>query len=370
MRRTDVLLPLLAALLLTGPLAAQVPDIRMNDAPFAILQGEGSVALAASVSDGLYPAGIGTARIGTAGIGSSDFQTAESLVAAFYQRMRAGDKAAVVALFDDSSRVAAERKIDISAAADAYSRLRDVSLVSKATFGDVVRLRFELLRRDSDTSFPWVLETRRIGGRYYITETLPQTNLFVEVASAHPYNYEPRPYTPARVDGLTAIGFQQAGSEVRASGSSGGASGLTLYLRLSWLSDPAARLEAAGALSLLEGMRSAFADNDEGKFIALWDPAERKRITSAENYKVIFMSQQHFYSQVDSLRPVAFVKAGAQMVLYYYPHVAGERLELQALPMRLVGGRYMLTSRLDEYYAWQILSNPQVKAAIAEREPR
>jgi hypothetical protein len=364
MRRIDGLLRLLAAVLVTTSVAAQVPDANLSDAPFTILQGSEGPALAASITCGLYPAGVGTARIGNTG-----FDRPEALAAAFYQQMRAGNKSGVVALFDDSSKVSAERKINIASAVDAYSRIRDIELFSKAVFGDAARIRFELLR-GGDSTFPWVLETRKFGGRYYITETLQPTNLFVELASAHPYNLDRKPFTPAQTAGLISFGFQQAGSGIRRTGASGGTGGITLYMRLSSLADQGSRDAAAGALALIEGMRTALKDNDEGKFLALWDPAEQSRLKTAENYKVVFMSQQHFYSEVDTLVSVGYVKAGAELVLFYYPVVDGRRLDLQVLPMRQIGGRYYLIAHLDEFAAWQIFNNLDVRRAIAESLPQ
>lgn len=404
MRKRIILWIGIAFATMSSPLNAQNLDldIRLNNQVYPLVLDGNNVVMAASMSYGLYPPGIGM-NLQTHPDNNGSFLQPEFLVLHNFIAQKVGNKAALLELYDPDSKELADEKIDIVAAQEAYQDFDDFELLSKSRFGDFVRIRYNLKQTDGDF-VPWVLMIQKIGGRYYLNETMPLEHLFIQASSCHPYNLSRDGFEIPDVTGMLALSYLPNGLELtRTQYSMLAQDVITIFLRLHTYSNKELTGTRPEEIRLLEQMKEILSEPvdeesepDNQEFLELWNQEEKLLFSSHEFYATQIQLQREFYSKVQKFEPQGYLKAGNRRILFYHSIIEGQRAPLQVLPLVYEDGRYRLTSSLgsyDEelfidseeatleneeaalaselsalgrYYGWEILNLPDILAGITQ----
>ncbi|MBK8563781.1 MAG: hypothetical protein IPN76_10685 [Saprospiraceae bacterium] len=260
-------------------------------------------------------------------------------------------------------------RLNIAIANQAYQAFNDFELFSKNEFGSFIRIRFNFINTQTNDFFPWVLMIRKIGDRYYLTETIPLDHLFISTSSAHPYNLDRSQIKSPPIDKLTSFSFAQDGNDIRqVENEMDKASAITVWLKLDFYDPDSIEQNPTAEISLLEQMKNTLVQKDSTAFIDLWAPDEQAAMTS-DVFRSDVEVNRAFYKEISDLKPLGFLKAGDEIVLFFQSKMGDSYLPLQMMAMKRIGNKYKLRASLDSermegFYAWEILNNPFVKNSI------
>jgi hypothetical protein len=343
---------------------AQAPDPALDAAPYTIINN----GMAVSVATALYPPGFGL-NLGKMP-GADAFKQPEFLVSAYFNMIKTADMQGIVALYDPESQDLIRERLDIKTANREFQSYDDFELFSKNSFGDLYRIRFNFINRKSKDMFPWVLMIRKIGERYYLTETIPLEHLFISASSAHPYNLSREPFKRPNLSGFQVFSFAQDGLNLQKSNPQpdNSTDRITVYLKLEAYDSAAISKQMPEEIMLLENMKKALVARDSAAFINLWGP-EEQAVMATETFRTDIEVNRAFYEKISALKPLGFLKAGDETVLFFRSRINAQLLPLQMMAMKNINGRYKLRTSLDQekqalYYAWEILNNEAVKKEI------
>ena len=335
----------------------------MNTQAFTLREGIEGASMAASMMNGVYDSVFdGTLR--NHRDHDESYTHPEFLVLGFYDMIRERNMQGLIELYDESSKLLIDEKLDINAAGEAYAGFSGFELLSKSVFGSYVRIRFNMILENGNL-FPWVLMIRQNGSRYYLTETIPLNHLFISVASTHPYNHLKDPYPSPSLADMQAFSFVQEEEDIElVDPQRAPREAITVHLKLNAFDPQDIGDTPTEEITVLRQMKETLVNGDSLAFLNLWDAEERDLFASNEIYQTQIEIQRDFYMQVDSIAPLGYLRAHDEIVLFYKSQVDETTLPLQLLVMKRVDGAYKLNSALEHYYAWEILNNRDVMAAI------
>lgn len=334
-------------------------EITMGNKIFAVLENNGQVVMAAGETTAPYPEITGE-DLSNAPHNNQQYAYPEFLVLDFFFSVKNADMAGVTSLYDFQSQSLIMDKLNITEAAAAYAAFKDIRLLSKARFGRYVKLRYDMLQNDGKTR-PWVLMATESNGRFYLTENMSLDHLFIDVSSASPYNFSRVAFSDVDTSGMLSFYFKASDLSVVAD-RDWDLNELAVFLKLT-RAGSGTDVER-NAFRLLQEMKASLDDTLNLKYIELWDEAAKQALESSDYARQQIEVQRSFYRKVTRLQPVAWLKAGDELVLFYFSEVNDKTGPLQLLSMRFNGKKWKLTRRLKSYYAWQILNEPVVKESV------
>ncbi len=347
-------------------ISAQYSVVKISTTPYSLIKDD-AVRMAISVPTGVYIGKIGKNL--EKKTGSLAFQEPEFLVLAFFKMIKTADMDGMVDLYDEASRGLIRERLNIAIANQEYQAYNDFELFSKNEFGSFTRIRFNFINTKTNDFFPWVLMIRKIGDRYYLTETIPLEHLFISASSAHPNNLNRIQIKSPPIDKLTSFSFAQDGNDIRqVENEMDKASAITVWLKLDFYDPDSIEQNPTAEISLLEQMKNTLVQKDSAAFIDLWAPDEQAAMTS-DVFRSDVEVNRAFYKKISDLKPLGFLKAGDEIVLFFQSKMGDSYLPMQMMAMKRIGNKYKLrasldTERLEGFYAWEILNNPSVKNAI------
>jgi hypothetical protein len=336
-------------------LYSQNLNINLDNTPFTILTDVSEPVLGASVSTGVYSAGLGLNLESIIGNDNS-FSKPEALILYDFKSKKGRDKTAMLSLYDDESKLMADSKTDIDKAADAYKDFKDFELISQNSVGDFLRIRYNLLKNDGGIA-PWVAMIRKTNGRYYLTETVPLSGLFILTSSSHPNNNSTAPYIPLETSGLEKLNFTSEGFSDNQGYSDIKEKNIEIYFK-------ANKPDNSSRFSVLNEMKIALLSGSKENYLNLWNPDERKMLAGNGNFEGNFNLQKDFYEKVKELIPLGFIQTNDESVLFFKAVIDEKTSVYQTVPVVLINGNYFLKSALTNYYGWTIINHPLVKAGI------
>lgn len=353
---------ILIILFTAGNLYPQNLQVTMTTEPFEIADGDNGVSMAGVVPSGLYDVFSGMSLKGSA-IDDGSFTSPEILVLYDFLYKKEGDKNALLGLYDDDSRQLANAKIIINATIDAYKDFDDFELLSKNEVEDFVRVRYNLVTNDG-RRIPWVLMMRKIGQRYFLTETISADDIFVLLSASNPYNYFRQPYAPADVSGLKVLNLKKSGEEFILS-TDEAENGLRIFLALKKYE--LETIEAAqNEIGTLKQMATALINGDKNGFITLWDAEEQMYFNTDEFYEEQVNTMISFYERVNVVTPAGSLKIENEIVVFYYISIKNGNAFFTLVPMREEAGKFVLIPELENYSAWAILNIPVIQDGIKQ----
>ncbi|MBS1495206.1 MAG: hypothetical protein JST55_16995 [Bacteroidetes bacterium] len=336
-------------------LYSQNLNIELNSLPFTILTDVNEPVLGASVTTGVYSAGLGLnleSIIGT----DNTFTKPEALILADFKAKKNRDKTAMLSLYDDESKLMADSKTDIDKAAEAYKDFKDFELISQNSVGDFLRIRYNLIRNSGGFS-PWVAMIRKTNGRYYLTETVPLTGLFILTSSSHPNNNSTAPYVPLETSGMEKLNFVSEGFSDKQGYSDAKEKNIEVFFKC--IKDG-----SSSRFSILNDMKNALLTGDKDKYLNTWNAEERKMLAGNDNFESNFNLQKDFYNRVKEIIPMGYLQTNDESVLFFKVKIDETTSVYQAIPVININGKYFLKSALSNYYGWAIINHPLVKAGI------
>ena len=358
--------PWLVFFLLSSLLTGQNINPKLGDDAYALMK-DNQPTMAISVASSLYEPGLGLRleKLPDA----TTYQRPEFLVLAFYKMIKKADLNGLLELYDPQSREMMRERLDIVQANKEYQTFNDFELFSKNVFGDICRIRFNFINTNNGDFFPWVLMMKKIGNRYYLTETISLDHLFISASSAHPYNLSKSPYPSCQLAGMQGFYFVPEGDSLRLVGErSGIPNTIGIWLNLVMYDPIAIEQHPTDEVVILQQMRATLVAKDSAGFVNLWAPEEQEAMTS-DVFQSDVAVNRAFYNKISSLRPVGFMQAGDEMVVFFRSKMGEAYLPLQMMALVKIGAEYKLRASLDteimeRYYAWQMLNNPFVKRSL------
>ncbi|MCF8229592.1 MAG: hypothetical protein K9J24_11640 [Bacteroidales bacterium] len=277
---------LIIMLLFSAGVKAQNIDPDLQNKIYPLLENNGEPVLAASEYAAPYAAGIGL-NLMEHPLKNGSFRNPEFLVLYHFLFMREGNLGELEQLYDPETQEELGNIIDIDQAAEAYADFKNFELLSKALFGEYVRLRYNFINQE-DQPIPWVLIARQIEGRWYLTESLPIEHLFIDVSSVNPYNYSREEFENLNVAGLNQVFFEASGLEfIRVPDNDPGSLGIYYRIEKQTTGKP--------ARELLYDMVESLRDTSNARFIDLWDGRNRQKLRSSKFYTYQIEVQRDFY---------------------------------------------------------------------------
>jgi hypothetical protein len=338
-------------------LKAQNIEIELNNKIYPLLTNNGQSVLAASEYSGIYEEGIGL-NLREHPLNNNSFSHPEFLVLYHFINMKAGNMEELKKLYDEESASHLSSYINIIQARQAYTDFEDFSLLSKAVFGNYIRLRYNLINTAGQL-IPWILIARKIDDRYYLTESMPIEHLFVDISSVNPYNYKREEFENVDVSSIQSVYYSADGLALRVP-KNNAFNDLGVYFKIQKFgANP-----VGDEVELLKDMKQSLQDTADASFIRLWDAENREMLNSSEFYKMQIEVQRKFYNQIDKLEPLGVLNAGNEAVLFYKSTAGEQELPMQLIPMKKENGQYKLTAKLKSYYAWEILNKKDVLTEI------
>jgi hypothetical protein len=356
-----VIILLMIGMMIPSGLWSQDLNVDLQNKVYPLLSNNGKTVMAASEYSALYPIDLGLDLKGTP-MDNGAYSQPEFLVLHHFINIKEGNLTLLSELYDEESKDQLPELFDMNEAMAAYRDFDNFELLSKAVFGDFVRIRYNFINKAGEP-IPWILMARKIGQRWYLTESMSIEHLFIDVSSVNPENFGREKFANTNVNALEAFLFTADGLETipiqnQIAGNIG------VYFQINKID--AQDGGESGAVLLLMQMKESLRDSSNQKFIQLWDPENKEMFQSSEYYANQIEIQREFYNQIDQLKPLAYLKAGKELVLFYVSEKAGQQSELQLLPMREVNGKYKLCTELENYYAWQILNKKIVRQLITD----
>lgn len=330
-------------------------DIYLQNTPFTILSDAGEPVLGASVATGVYPAGIGLNLESIIGNDNS-FSKPEALILNDFKYKKGRDKTGLLSLYDDESKLMADSKTDIDKAADAYKDFKDFELISKNSVGDFQRIRYNLLKNDGGFA-PWVAMIRKLNGRFYLTETVPLSSLFIMTSSAHPNNNSTVPFILMETANMEKLNFISEGYTESYGASEVNEKNIEVYYKIN-------KADNSSRFSVLNEMKNALISDDKDKYLSLWNAEERKMLEGNENFANNFKLQKDFYDRVKNIAALGYIQTGEESVLFFKAVIDEKTNVYQVIPVIMINGKYYLKSALSSYYGWAIINHPLVKAGM------
>lgn len=341
-------------------LYSQNVQVTMTSEPFEISDGRNGVSMAGVVPSGLYDEFSGLSLRGSE-IDDGSFTSPEILVLYDFLYKKEGDKDALLSLYDDESRQLANAKIIINATIEAYRDFNDFELLSKNEIEDFIRIRYNLVTNDG-RRIPWVLMIRKIGERYFLTETISADDIFVLLSASNPYNYFRQSYTAADVTGLKVLNLKKSGNDFVLSNDYN-ENGLRLFMDLKKYD-----LETIDAgqneIATLKKMATALLEGDKSGFISLWDAEEQIYFNTDEFYEEQVNNMISFYERVNLITPAGSLQIENEIVVFYYISIKNGNAFFTLVPMREEAGKFVLIPELENYAAWTILNIPVIQDGI------
>lgn len=338
---------------------SQPYEPQMEQRIFPILKNGEKVVLAAGQTTAAYPPITGE-QLSVSPHNNQQYSHPEFLVLDFFLAVKNTDLETVTSLYETSSQAIIRDKLNIAEAANAYNDFPDIRLLSKAQFGDYLKIRYDMMLPDGMPR-PWVLMVHKNGDQYNLTENVPLDHLFIDISSVCPFNYSREEFQSVDTFGMSAFYFT--------------ANELSLTPTNSWQeNDLAVFIEITqfgsdnnteqSAKELLLKMKSSLSDSTYKNYINLWDEKSRDLLQHSTYAWQQLEIQSSFFKKVSKLNPVGLLLADEELVLFYFSEINNQQGEMQLLPMRLENNKWRLTKRLSNYYAWQILNEPIVKKSI------
>lgn len=335
-------------------------NIAITNKIYSVLNNNEEAVLVASEYSGLYEANVGL-NLQEHPLNNGSFSYPEFLVLYHFINMKAGNMQALSELYDPESKAILNDIINIRNAEDTYQEFVDFEMLSKAMFGDFVRLRYNLINEEGQP-IPWILMARIMDGRYFLTEMMPIEHLFIDVSSVNPYNFSRDEFENISTNGLQNIYFKAKGLEL-VYDEENSFGNIGIYFKIEKLDGDAKEKEE---VKLLHNMKESLKDTADAAFIELWDEENREMLNASEFYKYQIEQQRQFYNQIESLKPLGILKVGKEAVLFYKSEVSEQELPMQMIPIVVEKGKYKLTDRLESYYGWEILNEALVLGVIEE----
>lgn len=337
-------------------------EIDLKNRVFPILTDQGQTILAASEYSGLYPPGIG-GNLRNHPMNDGLYRHPEFLVLDHFRAIKQGNFDSLLTLYDSASRNILPGRINIEEAQQAYQPFADFELLSKAVFGDFVRIRYNLVAATGE-GIPWILIARNEHDRYYLTETLSIDHLFIDISSVNPWNFNRDVFNDIDVSDLQKIYFEADGLQLKPVAVNNGRGVLGIFFDIQKYTEKETLEDIPPEVELLYDMKRSLQDTTDAVYLQLWDQRSREKLNSSAFYKNRILIQRQFYNQMNKLVPLGYLKAGNDLILFYKSEKGGQQTSLQLIPMKFEAGRYRLTMKPEHYYAWRILNNPSVMEQI------
>ena len=337
---------------------SQEINIPIEKKSYPILKNGNEIVLAVSEYAGLYKPGIGL-NLSNHPDNNYSFNNPEFLVLFHFQSIKEGNWNKLESLFDNESRNNLSQIINIYEAQNAYNDFVDFELLSKSVFGKYIKLRYNFITSSGD-EIPWILMAVKDDSRYYLTETMSIDHLFIDVSSVNPYNFSRVDFENINTTRLHPFYFKSNGLQLLLTYQDEKYETLGIYIKLNKYKLADVKTKPTDEIILLNNMKSSLKDTSDVAFINLWNKKNQQKFISSDFYKSRIQIQRQFYNQIDNLIPVAYLKTANELVIFYYSEKDGQRSKIQLLPMKKEDGKYKLTKKLESYYAWEILNEPDV----------
>lgn len=333
-------------------------SITLQNIPFTILSNNNEVTMAGSVLSGYYESDYGL-NLENNPSNDGSFSQPEFLILYDFLTKKNRDKESMLLLYDAESREKANENIDIFEASKAYEDFLNFKLMSKFVYGDNVRIRYDFITNTGET-YPWVQMIKRVGTRYYMTESIPISNLLIQLGSSSPLNYKGESFSPSNVSSLNVLKFISDSVSSKLNNTYRGNDFTDVYVSIEKIDSNYSGSET----ELLNQMFYALKNDDKDLFISLWDPEEVSKFQFTPEFKSQLEIMMDLYKEIVVYSSVGILRADNECVLFYNCTMSDDTKGLLMFPLILKDGKFYLEPALKHYYAWTLLNTDIIAQQI------
>lgn len=333
-------------------------NITMQSTPFTILSNNNEVTMAGSVLSGYYEADYGL-NLENNPSNDGSFSQPEFLILYDFLAKKNRDKESMLLLYDPESREKANENIDIFEASKAYEDFVDFRLMSKFVYGDNIRIRYNFIVNTGEV-YPWVQMIKKIGDRYYMTETIPISSLLIQLGSSSPLNYKQEGFSPSDVSSLNVLKFIPDSVNSKLNNSYQGNDFADVYVNIEKIDSNYSGAE----IELLNQMFHALKNDDKDLFISLWDPETVSEFQFTSEFKNQLEIMMDLYKEIAVYSPAGILRAGNECVLFYNCTMNDGTKGQLLFPLIFKNGKFYLEPALTHYYAWTLLNTDIIAQEI------
>jgi len=362
--RKSIKLLLLVITLTVGAQSQNLNIILIND-PFPLIGDADTNGFAASVFSGIYPQGIGL-NLQEDFFGEDAHTLPELLILNEFIYKKDGNKDGLYSLYDSKSQPLLSKIININSTRTAYSNFTDFELLSKNEFGSLIRIRYSLIT-SSGKRFPWVSMIVKINDKYFLTQSIPIDNIFIQAASGHPYNHSRELYKSVDAKEMLRIIYKQiSDSVINIVDDYDDTKNITLFFNINKYDTNLIKTNPPEEVRLLFNMIKTIRDDKFSEYKDLWTPLEREEVISSEGFFPQYQLQQDFYKDVDSIEILGNINGQNEMIILFRVRKKDLLYPLQILFVEKVQNEFYLKTGTKQYYAGRILERDDVRNLLLE----
>lgn len=344
---------------------SQKIDVVLSNDPFPLIGNADSCGFAASVFSGIYPKGIGL-NLQKEFSGEDVHSRPELLVLYEFIYKKDGNKEGLYGLYDGESQPLLSKIININSTSTAFNNFSDFELLSKNKFGSLIRIRYSFITNDGQR-FPWVSMIVKINDKYFLTQSIPINNIFIQTASGHPYNHSRELYKSVDTKEMFRVIYKQiSDSVINIIDDYDNTQNITLFFNINKYDTNLIKINPPEEVNLLFNMINNLRDDKFSVYKNLWSPSEREEVISSEGFLPQYQLQQDFYKDVDSIKLLGNISGQNEKIILFRVRKKDLLYPLQMLLVEKVQNKFYLKSDTKHYYAGKILERDDVRIQLLE----
>ena len=356
---------LLLVIALTVSAQTQKLNIVLKNDPFPLIGSADSCGFAASVFSEIYSPGIGLNLQGEF-LGEDAHTLPELLILNEFIYKKDGNKDGLYNLYDSNSQPLLSKIININSTRTAYNNFSDFELLSKNEFGSLIRIRYSLIT-NSGKRFPWVSMIVKINDQYFLTQSIPINNIFIQTSSGHPYNHSRELYKGVDTKEMFRIIYKQiSDSVINIVDDYDDTKNITLFFNINKYDTSLIKINPPAEVNLLFNMINNLRDDKFSEYKNLWSPLEREELISSEGFLPQYQLHQDFYKDVDSIELLGNISGQNEKIILFRVRKKDLLHPLQMLFVEKVQNELYLKSGTKQYYAGRILERDDVRNQLLE----
>lgn len=356
---------LLLVIALTVSVQPQKLNIVLKNDPFPLIGSADSCGFAASVFSDIYSPSIGLNLQKEYSVANAH-SIPELLVLYEFIYKKAGNKEGLYGLYDNKSQPLLSKIININSTRTAYNNFSDFELLSKNEFGSLIRIRYSLIT-SSGKRFPWVSMIVKVKDQYFLTQSIPIDNIFIQTASGHPFNHSREIYKSVDTKEMFQMIYKQiSDSVINIVDDYDDTENITLFFNINKYDTSLVKINPPEEVKPLFNMINTLRDDKISDYKNLWSPLEREEVISSEGFLPQYQLQQDFYKDVDSVELLGNISGQNEKIILFRVRKKDLLYPLQMLFVEKVQNKFYLKSGTEQYYAGKILERDDVKKQLLE----